>query len=130
MVQPPCTNFSAPPGSSITPSSETNSVTNIFLILVPAVVKIDDSILVCLGSYKFQLPHASNVFEQRFSSAKNYRIDVEPVFVDQVMIHERRGKAGTSEQYHVLAWLFFQLGDLFCNVIFDYSCILPISLLQ
>src|SRR6266487_1121185 len=33
--QPPCTNFSAPPGSSITPSSVTNSETTIFLIQTP-----------------------------------------------------------------------------------------------
>src|SRR6187551_2590558 len=31
-VQPPCLKSSAPPGSSITPSSETNSVTTIFPI--------------------------------------------------------------------------------------------------
>src|SRR5579859_2885331 len=34
MVHPPNSNFSAPPGSSMTPSSDTNSLTTILLIVV------------------------------------------------------------------------------------------------
>src|SRR3970282_475749 len=53
--------------------------------------------------------------KHRLAAPKNYRVDIEPVFIDQAELHEGRGYLGATDT-HVSARLLLQLVSLLGDV--------------
>src|SRR5262245_37350647 len=65
--------------------------------------------------YKSQRRRAP-LAKQTLSVPQPNRIDQQPIFIDQVMLHQRADKLATAVDQEVLVGLLLQLGDLFGDV--------------
>src|SRR6476661_3157795 len=75
-----------------------------------------------LGIDKFQSSFA--ITPKKTRSIPDYdRIDPKPIFIDQVMLHERARERATAVHQNVLTRLLFQPSDLFRDISLDQGCI-------
>src|SRR6266480_7499129 len=74
-----------------------------------------------------QLQRLLEVLEKRFAAAQDHRMHSQLIFINQASLRKLRNEPATAEDYHVLAWLLFQVRDDYYRIVFHQSDSAPFS---